>query len=182
MPASELAWLAGALGVLLQFTLPDLPVLLERYLAEFKSVAYQTKYPEFGQMAEEQSPVILAELEAELIRKIVNQDLDRLWLAVPEIIDWNAVEGFRYRENGDELYDDLHFNDFLGRIPRFNEPDSGPPATPAILPITVDGSTGYSAHDWPVFRCVHCEIEKNGDTYVLSGASGSASDEISWPP
>lgn len=156
-----------SLGVLTRAAMPELPALLERYLAEFQSTAYQITYPDFGQMAEEQSPAVLAELEAELLRKIANRDLDRLWLAVPEIIDWNAIEGFRYREDGDELYDDLHITEFLGHL-----------RDPSKLTLdrlrfrrafAIDGSVGRATHDWSVFRCLHCEIEKQGDTFVLSG-------------
>lgn len=155
-----------ALGVLTKAALPELPALFERYLGEFKSNAYQKKYPDIDQMVEEQSPAVLAELERILLQKIVDREFERLWLAVPEIIDWSAIEGFRYTEHGDELYEDLHVTGFLAHV-----------RDPGSLTIdrlkqrrafAIDGSSGVASLEWSIFRCVHFETERGGDNYVLS--------------
>jgi uncharacterized protein (TIGR04141 family) len=156
-----------ALGLVTRATIPDLPALFARYADEFASTAYRTKYPDIDKMAEEQDAGIVAKLEADLLAKFAEGDFERLWLAVPEIIEWGEVVGFRYSETGKELYADLHATEFLKHV-----------RDPVKLSIArlkqkrayaIDGESDLPRYHWPVFRCIHFETKQGKDSYVLSG-------------
>ncbi len=156
-----------ALGIVTRAALPDLPALLAKYVAEFGSKKYKTKYPEIDYIAEEQSAAVIKALDAELIKKIIAKDFDRLWLAVPEIIDWSGIAGFRYRENGTELYDDLHITEFLRHRRNLNTLTVDRLKQKRAYAVYSDGSR--PADDWAVFRCIHFELDHGGSSFVLSG-------------
>ncbi len=156
-----------ALGIVTRAALPELPALLAKYVAEFASKKYKQKYPEIDYIAEEQNAAVIATLEAELIAKLIAKDFDRLWLAVPEIIDWSSVAGFRYRENGTELYDDLHITEFLRHVKKPGTLTVQRLKQKRAYAIYSDGTR--PAEDWPVFRCIHFELAHKGNNYVLSG-------------
>lgn len=157
-----------SLGVLTKASPADLPALFGRYVREFTSTAYRQKYPEIDQMAEEQDPAVVSKLEDVLLQKIIADDLERIWLAVPELITWETIEGFRYRQAGPATYIDLHFKEFLEHV-----------RDPSTLTATrlkqkyafaVDGQSHNAAHQWSIFKCIHAEVTLGQDNYVLSGA------------
>lgn len=156
-----------ALGVITRATLPQLPALLAQYVSEYGSTKYKKKYPEIDFIAEEQNASIVQALEAKLIKKIVAKDFERLWLAVPEIIDWSAVSGFRYTEKGSQLYEDLHIVEFLKHVRKPTTLTVDRLKQRRAYAIYSDGTR--PAEDWPVFRCIHFELDHLGNSYVLSG-------------
>ena len=40
---------------------------------------------------------VLASLDQTMVAKINSGDLEKIWLAVPEILNWEEIDGFTYR-------------------------------------------------------------------------------------
>ncbi|HET7563193.1 MAG TPA: TIGR04141 family sporadically distributed protein [Rhodanobacteraceae bacterium] len=74
-----------------------LPDLLDKLLLAFTSDEYKNgPFSWIDHIAQIRDPEVIADLDRVLVEKINRQDIDRIWLTVPEIIDWNRVVGFRY--------------------------------------------------------------------------------------
>lgn len=94
-------------------------------------------------------------------------DETRLHLAPPEVIDFNAVDGFLYpgeRLGRDDPHDDLVLSDFLVAIGRSS----------ATVPLlrkarirAIDGS-GAEMNAWPAYRCLVYEVRDGADVFMLS--------------
>src|ERR1044071_402072 len=93
----------------------ELPDSLERYLTMYRSKTYKEWYADFDQLAEVSDNTLLDKLHGELLRKIREDDRDRLWLAVPEFVDWARV-GFRYGRASYAPYPDLDLEDFFTHL------------------------------------------------------------------
>jgi uncharacterized protein (TIGR04141 family) len=156
-----------ALHTVVQVNLCDLPALLGRYYERHQDQGYKTLYPWIDQIAEVRDSARRAKLDDALVDRLRRGNLDRLWLAVPEILDWTDVGGFRYsRTSGDGLHLDLHARDFLATLR-----DPTALTTDCLRTERVrcfSASTDMPRETWTVYQCVYCEIDEGGEMYLLS--------------
>lgn len=93
---------------------------------------------------------------------------DRCWLAVPEPIEWKRIAGFRYAKSSRRaLVHDMAFKTFLEDS--HIEPNDLTVEflqRHKIFAVDADDVVQYG---WPAYRCIYCEIERSGATYLLSG-------------
>jgi uncharacterized protein (TIGR04141 family) len=161
-----------SLLVTLPIDINALPALLDKYLVQFKDESYKKTFPWVDHIGEVHDVNLREELDHSLLSAIKSSDLSELkaWLAVPALIDWEQVGGFRY--NTDMRTDakpDLHLRDFLATVPDIGE-------------ITIDRlrqrhAYAYDAADeswlkrWTLYSCLYGEIERDETTYLLSGGT-----------
>ena len=89
---------------------PFLAHCVDRY----RSADYKAAFDWIDQIAEVRDRTREDSLNTALIAKLQQEDFDKLWMAVPEVIAWEDVAGFRYRrKKRADLHDDLHLVDFL---------------------------------------------------------------------
>jgi uncharacterized protein (TIGR04141 family) len=90
----------------------------------------------------------------------------RPWLAVPDLIQWSEVGGFRYsKARSARIFPDLHLSDYL--------------ADRDVEQITIEwlrarrayaisATTENDFDRWPIYRCIYAEVKINGATYLLN--------------
>lgn len=143
--------------------LSELPDLLSQYLTQFRSREYQKTYPDMDKLAVVKDDALLKRLENKLLEKVREGDGDRLWLAVPDFVDWSTV-GFRYSNASYDPYPDLHLNDFLDHV----RSDRSTLQIDGRRVYSVDVSSGHEIENWPLMKCIYCELVISNNTYVLS--------------
>jgi len=158
---------ADSLHAAVHTELAKLPQLLEIYLARWSDETYRTAFPWVDHIAEVTNTSVAEALNDVLTAGLAAGSLNHCWLAVPEIIDWENTSGFRYgfRQSEPEHHD-IHLDDFLKTLGRGQEIDL------ALLKRrqvnSVDPS-GLRLNAWPVYQCIYCELEHNGEQYMLTG-------------
>jgi uncharacterized protein (TIGR04141 family) len=158
-----------ALHVILPIRIQNLPALFERYLVQYGKDTYKAQFPWIDQINEVKNPQRIEELNGILLDRLGKQEFSRLWLSIPEIIDWMAVEGFKYRTaESAATHSDVHIRDFLAEA----RPRSGPVTVEYLKRREVNaiGVDGAPVESWPVYRCIYCEIEDKGEMCLLSNA------------
>lgn len=141
----------------------DLSLLLSQFAKEI----YKKNFPWIDYISEVRDPVLKDRLDLFLIDAIRGGRGDICWLAIPEPIDWTEVSGFRFRGQGKRPdHQDVRLPDFVAD----NNVD--------LSKLTVDylrnhevgavNDEGYFRYTWPVYKCLYCEAEKDGDTYLLT--------------
>jgi uncharacterized protein (TIGR04141 family) len=137
--------------------------LLRSFLEKDADDSYKKHFPWIDHVAEVTDKSLNARLDARLVENI-NGPRDRCWLCVPEIIDWGHTAGFRYASGPrDPEYQDLDFNGFLESV-------DGVVDTELLRrrrAYQIDGE-GMRRDDWQIYRCIYCESEFGGHTYLLS--------------
>lgn len=165
--------LAGAdsLTVTVDAEVPDLRKLLRRYLKAFKSKDYQERFPWIDQVRQLHPKGAQAEfLNILLIEKLKsawahNGIVDNCWLSVPDVVDWSTVSGFKFTRSPKEgVSRDLHLP---GLVQAF------PTEVPSIDFLRKHFAMSVNEEEqpidrWPVYRCIHCEIESDGKSFILS--------------
>ena len=127
---------------------------------------YRTKFPWIDKVREVQDNSVVARLDADLIAHLRSENVGKIWLAPPEILNWITAPHFRYRGFGHrERYDDIYMDNFLQ-------------ICGGIATITLDqlkkwhveqmDAEGHVQRDWSLYRCFYAEASADGNTYVLN--------------
>lgn len=102
-------------------------------------------------------------LDAEIINLIQN-DSPTIWMAVPEVIEWEFISGFKYK--GRELYHDIDvqivktaFQDGLTNIEQLKKKRI------KVL-SSLDEDREYAS--WSAYKCLCGEVDYGGKTYCIN--------------
>jgi uncharacterized protein (TIGR04141 family) len=135
----------------------------------YRSTDYKASFDWIDQIAEVRDGTREGALNAALVERLQKNDFDKIWMAVPEVIGWNDVAGFRYRQKKRaDLHDDLHLADFLESLELGADLVTLDDLKQSMVHM-ISASTN-EAHSWPAFRCLYGEIEIDGKLYVLNNA------------
>jgi uncharacterized protein (TIGR04141 family) len=156
-----------ALQITTNINLNDLPPLLDILLVQWRKEDYKATYPWIDQIQELKDANKKAELDNLLVEKIKRGDLERLWLTIPQIIDWSVVEGFKYRHAADApIHGDVHLNTFREQLRDLQGLTADDLRHQYVIAMSHEGENEIDA--WPIYRCLYCEIDQGSDTYLLT--------------
>lgn len=156
-----------AVKVTLQIALDDLPDLLVKLMMQYSAESYKENFAWVDHLAEVRDVSLLTQINQRLTEKISSNDFNRTWLAVPEIIEWVDIEGFKYQKlKTGTLHSDIDWNSYIASL------EGNVPCSMEILKkqkvLCIRQSSGQVAYEWSVYRCIYCELELDGATYALT--------------
>lgn len=145
----------------------DLPTLFERYLALYQSDRYKEFFAFVDHIRLIKDPRKIASLNTALVARVRAQNADRLWLSIPEAIEWRNVDHFRYRPSRQRgQYNDLHFSQLASELSNIAEVDLDVLRYVRVQGISAEN--GMSIYDWQLFKCLNHEAVDGNRTYVLN--------------
>lgn len=104
-------------------------------------------------------------LDAQLI-ELINSGSPKVWMAVPEVIQWEHVDGFKYA--GNKCYDDIHI-DFIRTSFRKGLTEISQLKSKTITAIRADNGAPYAK--WQAYRCLYGEVALNGKIYCINNGN-----------
>jgi len=110
-------------------------------------------------------------LDQELIR-ILNLKNDDFWMAVPEIIDWDNVKGFRVSGIRDEIFDDIDIENVIASL-RDSLTSSDQLKNKQIHLVDLNDQE-YTT--WSAYKCLYGELSYSGHAYCLNSGKWYAID------
>lgn len=155
-----------SLSVSVRMDLSDLPNLLKLYKEKYEQDLSKTDYDWVNNISVvKSSSALIAALEERLSEKFAKKDYSNLWLAIPEIIDWNLVSGFIYARGKGVLNSDIDLQGFLSTL-------KGQPVLIDLLKHRnvhcADADHKYVFKHWSVYKCLYAEIDHEGKKYILN--------------
>lgn len=133
----------------------------ERYLSE----DYKENFDWIDQIQEIKTKSIVDKLNGLLIDKLNRKELDRIWMAVPDLIDWTDVKGFKFLPRQREFSPDIDIEEFV---------ESFSDAIDDIKKIKVRTVTAFSEKtgdeltSWTAYKCLYGELEHEDKQYMLN--------------
>lgn len=110
-----------------------------------------------------------ATLNGLLVERLRKRQKENTWMAVPEVISWENVSGFRFPGQAGRIeYHDIHLDHFLESLPDPPGVDEHLLKSRMVECLDHDGSL---LKHWRVYKCLYCELDHQGDSYLLSGGS-----------
>jgi uncharacterized protein (TIGR04141 family) len=156
-----------ALKVTVSIDLKELPEFLGKLLIAFEAENYKERFAWIDNLSEVRDPTLISQLDDDLGKKIVGNDLSRTWLAIPSVIEWSDFGGFKYQQpKRDTARDDIDWPSYLEFI--------GDDAQRTVETfrkhhvLRISDSSGQIMETWTVYRCIYCELERDGHSFALS--------------
>lgn len=163
---------SDALTVSREINLLTIRKALAAYLRAYESSAYKEHFAWIDQIHQVRKKGHLATaLDELLIEKLTAIRAQGgkggdCWLAAPDVLDWDEVEGFRYSQSkGDGYHTDMHLLGFFATI----DDTSLSVELLKMRQVYAVNADHFEVKHWAVYKCVHCEVEYEGRTYLLSG-------------
>jgi uncharacterized protein (TIGR04141 family) len=149
----------------LEFSLDSYQPILDALIGAYEDTSYRSNF-EFVDNVEEVPKHKADQLNEQLIERITSNDVDRIWLAPPDIIDWENHGGFSFKQTG-ITYDDIGLDNYLSEM----VPDISRLNTPKLRRDKILQWTGdytISNAKWSVYKCMYAEIEDGNKRFILS--------------
>jgi uncharacterized protein (TIGR04141 family) len=144
-----------------------------RLLKAFRSKKYRKNYAWIDRVEQVRDTKTIAELDEALVAAINNDDHGKLWLAVPEIVAWEEIDGFAYRvpespsakKAGPVLFPDIDLVDWLKTCKLSGKVKRAALTQKRVYRCYRDGR---EPDDWSIYRCLNAEIDHRSAKYILN--------------
>ncbi len=107
---------------------------------------------------------LIDELDNEVWSRLSSRELENMWLAVPDIIDWSQVTGFSYAPSSSENNSEpnLDLEKFLSTLRK-----DATLETVKRKEILMLFASGVPPQRFSAFKCIYAEVKKNMDLFIL---------------
>lgn len=158
---------ADALSVVVPTDLNSLTVLLEKYLHQYGLRRYREHFPWVDNIREVASSELRDELNTALISRIKAGNFERIWIAVPDLVDWQDVAGFTFSKSRTAVqHDDISFETYLAHIGSSELVEESLLHRNRVFCISAE--TEQPRFEWSIYKCIYAEIDRNRKTYLLN--------------
>lgn len=151
---------------------------LKECFYRYQSDVYKENFPWINQVVHIKDPKIKEELDSRLIREInkliqdsqdsIEEGCEKIWMAVPDILEWSDVEGFAYKARG-ERYDDISLRTFLRSLSEEEQDGLNLELLKKKEIKCYSAITNKIVHKWSAFQCLYCELrDAKEKVYLLS--------------
>lgn len=149
--------------------LSNVKSMLSKYYLAYESVDYKQDFGWVDYVAEVKDPVLVERLHGLLDAQLASGPSDKIWLAVPDVIEWSDVSGFYYQNNRGQVYGDLFMKN-LREAFGANGLDVTVENLKCQKVYALSASNDRQFRGWRLYNCLYAEIT-DGDTdklYMLS--------------
>lgn len=135
---------------------------LIRTYQKYCLTTYRTNFGWIDQIQYIKDACLIDTLDAELL-KLIHAKSPCIWMAVPEIINWEEIKGFNYTSS--ILHDDIQIDTVTGSL---RKPLTSIEQLKSKRIYTIDAASEAIRHNWSAYRCLCGEIDYSGDTYCIN--------------
>ena len=157
---------SDALSISVKATLEDLGPILAICGTKFEEDLSAKGFEWVNNIAAVKHDSALIEtLDANLEQKLQQQKVDRIWLSIPEIIDWEQVKGFTFTGGKNVIHPDITLPAFMTTV---KPQDITLDLLQKRKVYCSDEDYHRVYNSWSIYRCLYAEIEKAGATFILN--------------
>jgi uncharacterized protein (TIGR04141 family) len=154
-----------ALAVSVKVDVKNINDFLRVCVEQYESDAYKADFGWIDQIKGLRNLTIINELNAKLIARIAAGDLEKIWMAVPEVVDWVDVKGFRFtRSKKADLKADLDLGEFLASLDGKLSLD----LLKQVAIYVISARTDEPSDHWTAYKCLYAELDHQGSVCVLN--------------
>lgn len=151
--------------------------LAEEYVKAYESDTYKSNYSWIDYVAEVRDKILISDLETKL-NEALESGNEKIWLAVPDVIEWSDVKGFCFQGDRGTLHTDLYLKN-LRELFEKQDTDLNVENLKSIKAFAIGASTEKPIATWRVFNCVYAEITDGDENklYMLSNGKWFSVDK-----
>ena len=180
---------ATALHISVPIKVDGLQKLCLKLLEKYADKSYKEFFPWVDHIKDVKNLALIEELNGSLVQAIHDKDknFERIFLAAPELIDWEKIEGFKFSDSEEEEpREDIRIVDIL---------PSGEELKDKVNLLWLKRQNVYCVganndeivDSWHLYSCINYEVKKGESFYILTSGkwfevdakyAGSVDDEI----
>lgn len=133
--------------------------------SRYKEEAYKERFAWIDNIKYVRDKTTVSRLNQRLIEEINLENFDKVWMAVPEVITWEAVKDFKI-SGMDETYGDIYIEHVIASLRN------------ALVDVTQlqskkvyarsNSDDRKSVYEWSTYKCIIAEIALDGQQYCLN--------------
>lgn len=155
---------SDTLKVSIDITVDDLPNRLDEIYRIYRQTNYKDDFGFIDMISPLKDNTLRDSLNAELVRRINDRELNLVWMSIPEIFDWENLGAFRYTPRGLD-YCDMEIDSLLSDVYLDEQIDLMALNNKRVYAIN---TANTEIGNWSVYRCLCTEVENDGKQYILS--------------
>lgn len=132
---------------------------------KYTSKDYLKEFEWVDQLKAIKNKETLNHLNEKLIKLLNEKKFNNIWAAVPDIIDWEDLDGFRYSSNHEELVDVIE----LAEVVESYNTDITYNNLKSKTIYAKSASSGINIKTWSFYKCLYGEITHYSRQYILNG-------------
>ena len=172
---------ADSLSINCEVSLQTLPNKCAAILSAYSSDDYKQEFPWMENLREVPKNII-DDLNNQMMDNIRQKNFEKVFLAVPEMIEWSNFSGFQFKKDAQDSNVDILIEDFYQTLRNVQKLSVNTLKNSRHV-YAVDSNTDNPIKMWSVYKCLNCEIQDNDQRYILTdgkwfAVSKSFVDEI----
>ena len=136
---------------------------------KYSSKQYKKYFDWIDYIAEVKNPNLVRNLNSKLLKSVKNNNKHTTWMAVPEIIRWEDITGFRYKKNS-SIKSDICIQDFLDSLNSKEKESLDINLLNKKTVCCVNSENDMDLHKWSIYNCIYCEIKIKDKLYLLNNS------------
>ncbi|MCB9235274.1 MAG: TIGR04141 family sporadically distributed protein [Bacteroidia bacterium] len=154
----------GSLSISAKVDISNVKERLKKVLEIFQNDSYKTNFKWIDQMQELKDSTQIVSLNARLL-DLIKADSQDVWLAIPEIIDWEGFSGYKYSvRKGDDIQEELSIEKMKEEL-EINDSVTWDDFRKNSISVWDEDEM---LNSWPVSKWLNAEISDADRVFVLS--------------
>lgn len=156
-----------AFSASVKIDISNIEEFLKKCFEYYKKDDYKKRFAFVDQVKEIKD---VDEWNTKLLNQLKNGDDEsvKVWMAIPEIIEWEDVAGFSYSDKKENLVDDILIEDFKKSLTDYQKNNLSVDLLKNKKISCFKSSSDDEYTNWAAFRCFYCEITKDGRKILLN--------------
>ncbi|MDP4272201.1 MAG: TIGR04141 family sporadically distributed protein, partial [Bacteroidota bacterium] len=139
---------------------------LAKCYEQYQKKDYQEEFGWIDQIEEIKKPTLIKRLDDLLLQRLNNRELNNIWMAAPEMLDWSDVKGFKYLVRQEDFSDDISLERFLEDRKAEVWTDIAQIKNKYVR--VYSASTDGELNRWSVHKCIYGEIHDENKLFVIN--------------
>lgn len=131
----------------------------------YKSDKYKKHFSWLDNIKEVREKGLKEKLNNELVNQINQHNYNDIWLAVPEVVEWEKIKDFRFRRS-EVGSDDIELEDYVNMLSPKNISSVEMLKRSKVYAMSTE--TDEELYNWTVYNCLIGEIQYDGNIYCLN--------------
>ena len=130
----------------------------------YSKETYKDNFSWIDHIAPVKDKTLKDKLDSKLI-EIINAKEETIWMAVPSVIEWENIQGFKYQGDRKNIYPDILIEKVLDS---FKEPLTHTEQLRSKKISVISNRTDKEIENWTAYKCLYGEIELDGSQYCIN--------------
>lgn len=148
-----------------EYSFMKLDELLITLFDKYSETKYKERFNWIDNIKEVKNKVLKQKLDSTLLTKIKNGD-SNIWMAPPETISWEKINGFAIEGDRDNIYPDIEMDKIISLIKK-ELTSIDQLKHKEIRAVSIEDDNDY-IYRWSAYKCVVANISFDGDEYCIS--------------